>query len=239
MEISELKELVDNYQPNENVLEAVEKISLVGTVGTTASGKTTVMDSAIRSRLSPHLKLVMSDVSRPKRPGEKEGKDYYFREKAQMVDGIKKGIYVQVALIPGGDIYATRPQSYPKDGVGVMAIMGHVISTFRGLPFENMRAAFIVPRSYEDWKKWLAKQAKESNWDKHQLDSRIVEAKQSYEFALSDKWIRFVLNDVPVKAGKRLLQVAAGGTPELEPKARSLAELQLRELKKNNHSLIN
>lgn len=231
METADLKELAENYWPNQEVLKAVEKISLVGTVGATASGKSTVMEKAINLKKPVKMKMILSDVSRAKRPEDEDGKSYHFRDKDQMIRGVKKGIYVQVALMPDGGLYATRPSSYPEDGYGTMAIMSHVIQVFRRLPFKNMRAAFIVPYSYAAWRKWLDKQARDSSWSDNQLAARISEAKQSYEFALSDRWMNFVLNDEPEKAGKRLMQVAVGEVPDLEDKAKKLAGLYLNKIK--------
>lgn len=232
MEYERLSELVKNYRPNEEVHKALGQIELAGTVGASASGKTSIMESAVKSKFKPPIQIVISDTSRPPRENERNGVEYHFWTKEQMLQGISYGRYVQVAISPGGEIYATRPESYPNNGVGTMAIYSHVLNIFRGLPFRRIYASFIVPSSFDSWQAWLSHQANVSSWTGEQFWTRLREAKQSYEFALADNQIKFILNDRIDSAAARLKQVARGETPDDEPLAKNTAHQNLKLLAK-------
>jgi hypothetical protein len=50
--------------------------------------------------------------------------DYFFRKDYdKIVEEMKNGRFVQVAIGSGGDFYATRDSTYPESGIAVMAVM--------------------------------------------------------------------------------------------------------------------
>ena len=231
MNDAELKKLIDSYEPNEEVLKTLSTVSLVGTVGGVAVGKTTTMWAAISSKSDPKMKLVLSDVSRQIRLGEVDGRDYYFLHKPDLIKGLQDGLYVQAALGLSGDIYATSINSYPDaTEIGTMAIWYYALDSFRKLPFKRLDVACIVPQSFELWQAWIKHQANASNWTDEHLKVRHKEAMQSFEYSLADKDMIFILNDSPDAAGERLKQVARGESPDKEATARELAQSYLQKL---------
>lgn len=228
MDAGELRELVANYRPSKNILQAVKNIRLLASVGPSASGKTTIMKELVK--IAPDIHWILADITRPPRPNEQPGIDYIFRTRQEILDDLKQGQLVQVAIGPNNDLYGTRLSGYPAEGIGLMALVPASVKQFRALPIKSMQTAFIVPSSYELWQQWLARQAKDSNWTKQQKESRLNEAKASYEFALSDKDINFVLNDTPADAARRLLQVARGEQPDKETQASAVAAENYRKL---------
>lgn len=220
----DLQKLVEDYRPNTKVLNELGKISFLGVVGATSSGKTTLIDM-LTSR-HPGFKKVISETSRPKRTDSTEAEEYIFRDRQEMIEDIKAGRMVQIALNPTGELYGTRPEDYPTDGTGVMSPMSQVVSIFRSLPFRNVNMAFIVPKSFNDWQIWLKKRPLLPD----ELSKRLKEAKQSYEFALSDSKIKFALNDDLDRTVGRLLQVSQNEVPDDETSARKIAEDNYRQL---------
>jgi len=226
----QLKKLVGNYQPNQKVLAGMANIQILGTVGPSASGKTTLMKALVKAL--PKFKFILDETSRAPRPGEINGQDFLFRTKEEILADLKKGELVQIAIGPNGDLYSTRLSSYPPGGFGVIALVPSAVKEFRRLPIKSFVAAFIVPYKFAVWQGWLAKQAKAGGWTEKKLQSRLAEAKKSHEFALADKNIIFVLNDDIDKAAARLLQIADGQPPNDEIQARTIAEENYAKLLK-------
>lgn len=218
----QLKKLVDGYQPNQKVLAGMANIRVLGTVGPSASGKTTLMKALVKA--SPKFKFILDETSRASRPGEINGQDFLFRAKEEILADLKKGELVQIAIGPNGDLYSTRLSSYPPGSIGVIALVPPAVKEFRRLPIKSFIVAFIVPYKFAVWQGWLAKQAKAGGWIEEKLQSRLAEAKKSHEFALSDKGIHFVLNDNIDRAADRLAQIANGQPPDNESQARTVAQ---------------
>jgi guanylate kinase len=138
------------------------------------------------------LPFVPSDITRPMRQGEVEGIDYNFRKDYEnIISQIQKGEFVQVAIGPGGDFYATLASSYPDSGTATMAVVSDVVPVFRELGFARTISAFIAPPSYEEWIRRMGEHHIAGN----QLLGRLAEAKRSFSFALSDSQTIFILND--------------------------------------------
>ena len=224
----ELREQVNNYQPNKYVLEALKTVAVAATVGPSASGKTTVMYRAIASW--PNVHLILDETSRPPRHHEQQNIDYLFRSREEIIKDMQDGALVQVAIGPNGDLYCTHLRGYPRGGIGAIALIPAAVEQFRNLPFSSFVAAFIVPENYDRWQEWLANQARYSTWTPQQKQKRLEEARESYEFALSDNQIRFVLNDTIEAASDRFMQVARGQDPDDEQKARTIAQTNLERL---------
>lgn len=225
---SKLAQRVASYKPNTRVLAAMRQIKILGTVGPSASGKTSVMKALLK--LSSDFALIVDETTRAPRPGEKSGGEWLFRTVEEVLDDLKKGELVQVAIGPNGDLYCTRLSSYPAGKTGLIPLVPVAAEEFRRLPIGSFITTFIVPESYERWQQWFTRQAQVSAWDKAKKQQRLNEAKDSYKFALTDSKMHFVLNDEVEKAAQRLLQVAQGEELDNEAQAREIAEANYQKL---------
>jgi guanylate kinase len=225
----DIAKLVAGYQPNSEVLEAMKNIRLLATVGPSASGKTTIMNALVKR--DPSFAMVIDETSRAPRYGEINYVDFIFRSREEIVDNVHSGNLVQVALGPNGDFYCTRPTSYPDGGVGLLALVPAAVQQFRVLPIREFNEAFIVPEDFKAWQFWLTNQGVIGKWNEQKMAGRLIEASQSYQFALGDDQIRFVLNDTIDKAAERLHQVGLGQSPDDEERAKKLAAENYERLK--------
>lgn len=217
-----LIKLVASYKPRRAVLDAMASIQVLATVGPSASGKTTIMKALVKD--SPKVKFILDETSRKPRPNEVNGVDFLFRAKEEILEDLKNGELVQIAIGPNSDLYCTRLSSYPARVIGIIALVPPAVKEFQTLPIKSFQAAFIVPKSFEAWQQWLAKQAKIGGWTDEKLQSRLAEAKLSYKFALADKDIRFVLNDDIDRTVSRLQQMLDGQKPSDGEQAKETAK---------------
>jgi guanylate kinase len=221
--LARLPELVKNYQPAPDVLTQIKNLEVLMVIGPSGVGKTTLIENS-------GLAFAPSVTSRPPRPGEQEGTDFYFRtDYDQLVKEINAGRFVQIAVGSGGDFYATKDTSYPSSGVVIKEVMADVTPVFKSLGFKNTISAYITPPSYQDWMSRLA----DHNLNEDQFKKRLAEAQRSLEIGLADSQMHFILADTVETAENQLLHLLAGQTDEnRESQARQAAMNILTELKK-------
>lgn len=212
MEYTELKRMVMEYKPNPDTVQHLGNLHLLMVVGPSGVGKTTLVKAC-------GLPEVIGDASRPPRPGEQNGVEYWFRPEAEMIAEARAGRYVQIAVGSEGDIKATHASSFPAEGCAVFAVAASAVPTFRGLSFAETSTAVIVPPDYESWMQRI----NGHDLSAESLAMRLREAKQSYEFALADESSRFVLNDDIPSAVSRLQSVVRGEVPDRHEDARAVA----------------
>ncbi len=192
--------LIMNYQPAPDVLSHIGNVELLMIIGPSGAGKTTIINQL-------GLPYIPSDVTRAPRVGEKSGMDYYFRsDYDQIIEEIKARRFVQTAVSPSGDFYATKSSSYPVYGTGVMAIVADVIPIFRRLGFSKTISAFIVPPSYDEW----LRRMKNHPVNDDLSSMRLAEARRSLEFALNDQELHLILNDDLSKAVQQVKELMEG-----------------------------
>lgn len=221
MNDEELRQLVEDYQPNEESIKQAANVKLLATVGPSATGKTTLMNALAAK--DPKFQLVVGETTRQPRENEQNGVDMIFRNREEVLEELEAGKLLQIVIGPNGDLYCTRAKNFPTSGTGLFPLIPLGVRQFRALPLKFFAAAFIVPANFELWQKWLGKQAESSGWTAEQLRGRLEEAKQSFDFALADPQIRFVLNDGSPQAINRLQQAANKQVPADEAEARDVA----------------
>jgi guanylate kinase len=192
--LEQLPELKTNYRSAPEVLEHIGGVKLLMLIGPTGVGKSTLINNL-------GLAFVPSDTSRPARPGEKDGIDFNFHsDYSALTADITAGRFVQVAIGPSGDFYATKASSYPKSGFAVMPVVADVVPIFRQLGFKETFSAFITPPSYEEWMSRI----KKHGLTDQEIKKRLPEAIRSLNFALTDATTHFILNDNLDKAAAQI-----------------------------------
>lgn len=181
--ISKLSELQQTYSPNEDVLSQLSHINLIAVVGPTGAGKSTLVRRS-------GLPFVIGDTTRAPRDGEIQGRDYNFRsDLPSLVSEIENGEFVQFVVQRGTEVYGTKASSYPPNGACAMSIVASSLPTFRKLGFSTVTPVYIVPPNHTEWMKRI------SNHRDKDLESRLMEAKESLRVALADSSYVFVVND--------------------------------------------
>jgi guanylate kinase len=214
-----------DYRPNEAVLEKLRGIDFVAIIGPTAVGKTTLINALIGRH--PSIQLIVTDVSRPPRPGERDGIDYHFRSRTEMLERIKRREYVNLAPSLAGDLYASHPDSYPEKGVGIMAVWADAVPYFRTLPFASFTQVYVLPPRWET----LLVRIAERRFTPDQLKGRLLEIIESLQFATSEQNLAFVVNDDLEQAADDLWRIVSGqATKVTQNKGRTIAKELLKQL---------
>jgi guanylate kinase len=89
--------------------------------GPSGSGKSTVIRHLLAAADLP-LRLSVSATTRPPRPGEQDGVDYYFRSRERFEDELRAGGFLEHALVHG-NYYGTlrrEVEPYLAQGTGVI-----------------------------------------------------------------------------------------------------------------------
>lgn len=193
-----------DYKSAPEALERLKQVDFVAVVAPTATGKTTTIKDAIKRW--PEIHMVPNTTSRPARPGEVDGVDYFFRTEEEMQARIARGEYVQVAPKLFGNLYATEPEGYATDGIAVLAVLAEAVPIFRSLPFKSMRTIFMVPPSWDVWQQRL----KTHSFTLNQLEGRIHEAIASLQFGMQDTQTQFLVNDGLEQAAEDFATLAFG-----------------------------
>jgi guanylate kinase len=219
--LRQLPALLKDYKALPQTLERISNINLLMIVGGTGVGKTSII-----KRLG--IPYVVTDTTRPIRPQEINGSDYFFRtDYTQLAKEIKERAFVQVNIFPTGDFYGTRASAYPELGLAVYAVVSNLILQMRGLGFQDTITAFITPPTFLEWMGRLDKY----NVERNQLAKRLEEAKRSFYFAINDAQTHFILNEDIDKAVDQTKMLLVG-TPdkERENAAREAAKKIYEEL---------
>jgi guanylate kinase len=216
-----LPDLVRDYQALPEIIDRIQGIDLLMIIGGTGVGKTSII-----KRLG--IPFVPTDTTRPVRPDEIDGTDYFFRTDYQSVIAeIKERKFVQVAVGPAGDFYGTRASSFPQVGLAVYAVVADAVPTFRQLGFNETISAFVTPPTFIEWMERIDR----NNVESDQLSKRLEEAKRSFYFALNDPQVHFILNDDLDKAVYQTKMLVSGKPDEnRQSLARQAAENIYKEL---------
>src|SRR6266404_2100083 len=209
--IKALPDLVKEYQPLPEVLALIGSIDLLMIIEATGVGKT-----AIIKRLG--IPYVVTDTTRPIRPEEINGSDYFFRtDYEQLISEIRERKFVQVNIFSTGDFYGTRASAYPEVGLAVYAVVSNLIPQMRELGFSETTSAFIVPPTFLEWMDRMDRH----DVEKDQLAQRLQEAKRSFNFALNDSQTHLIYNENLNKAVEQTKALINGQPdPEREAQAR-------------------
>ena len=96
----------------------MNKIKLIAIIGKSASGKDTLFKSVMKN--NPNLNPIIHYTSRPRRPGETDGEEYFFKTKKEFIESMDKGEFFPVTIfndwLYGIDVNSFNPN---KINIGI------------------------------------------------------------------------------------------------------------------------
>ncbi len=166
------------------------------------AGKRTVLER-VRARES-EIAWAVSATTRPPRPGETEGKDYYFLSRAAFEEGVAAGRFVEWAEVHG-NLYGTlkseidRCRETEKDVLLELDVQG--MRSLRRLGHDVV-GVFIVPPSMEELERRLRGRGTDSE---DVIALRLQNARA--EMAARGEFDYIVVNDVVDRAAEDVIAI--------------------------------
>lgn len=146
--------------------------------GPSGVGKTSIIEGVMNK--VRNVVFSVSCTTRPKRPSEVEGRDYFFVDERTFLDMVKRDEFLEWAVVHGH--YYGTPRKFVEDKIknnvnvildidvqGAMTVMKKV---------EDAVFVFIAPPSFDELKKRLLKRGTEKEED---MVKRLEDAKKELE----------------------------------------------------------
>ena len=171
--------------------------------GASGVGKSTVLSMVMQQR--PDLQFSVSATTRPPRPGEIEGVNYYFVTKERFEQMIRQDAFVEYDAHMGN--YYGTPSAQLEEKLA----QGSVFLDIEPVGAFNVRGKrpdavliFIAPPSFEELEKRLRGRGDTTD---EQIAMRLQRA--AWEMEQSEKYDHIVVNDVAQDCADRILKIVA------------------------------
>ncbi|PLV60075.1 guanylate kinase [Thermotoga sp. KOL6] len=170
--------------------------------GPSGAGKTSIIKEVLKS--VDNVVFSVSCTTRPKRPHEEDGKDYFFITEEEFLNRVEKGEFLEWARVHGY-LYGTlrsfveKHLEEGKDVILDIDVQG-ALSVKKSYP----KAVFIyvAPPSYSDLKERILKRGTEKEAD---ILVRLENAK--WELMFMDEFDYLVINKVLSDAVRRVVSI--------------------------------
>jgi guanylate kinase len=171
------------------------------------SGKTTLLQHLLRS--FKDLKFSVSHTTRPPRPGETEGVEYYFTDRGAFMRMADRGEFLEWAEFSGHLYGTTRAFVAQQIGAGRDVILDIDVQGAKQVKaaITEATAIFVLPPSFEELKRRLKDRMLESD---DVIGRRLEIAKREILFYRDYDYI--IINDVLDHSIRLLESIVRAGT---------------------------
>ena len=181
----------------------VEKLVILS--GPSGVGKNTVVDRLVEAA-GGLVERSVTATTRPPRPGEKDGVDYYFLSPQEFERRRAQGEFLECFQVFGtGYWYGTLASDVAQRlAKGVWVVLAIDVQGARALrkQFPDAVTVFLLPPSEEELERRLRQRGTENE---QAIQNRLERAKQ--ELALAERYHYRVVNDIPDRAAQEILQI--------------------------------
>ncbi|MBX4199627.1 hypothetical protein KW789_01915 [Candidatus Saccharibacteria bacterium] len=215
----ELFEKVRSYRTPEVAVQLLNSNPPMIIAGATATGKSSVLK---RIEEISEYRHVITHTTRPPRPGEVDGQNYWFVDEEGMIRLLDDQAMIEVKAVHGDTLYGPAVTSYQAvissghKPILVIDVQG-VEELSKSIP--KQKAFFILPPNFDEWMQRLEKRGQMSSVEKA---SRLNSARLELEEALRQPRFILVTNYDIHRAAHEIL----GGTtdPRIQAQNRELAQ---------------
>ncbi len=171
------------------------------------SGKTSIVRGVLPE--VPQLEFSVSACSRPMRPGEKDGVDYYFMTPDEFRKRIDEDAFLEWEEVYPGSFYGTLRSELDRIWLAGKHVVFDVdvaggLNIKKQYPKQAL-AIFVQPPSLEELEKRLKARNTETP---ESLKKRM--GKAAYELTFADRFDRVIINDNLQTAIEETIQVLRG-----------------------------
>lgn len=194
----EIKQLIKNYKPSQRSIDILKRQKLVIFAGTAGAGKNAIMNEMLKTGMY-HV-IVTSTTREPRENDgvmERDGVDYHFLTTDQALDNLKKGEYVEVAVVHekiNGVLVSELEKAEQNGKQPILDVNVQGVHTFKSLS-DRVVAIFVVPPSYEEWMKRLKSRYDTPEDFEAAWPIRHASAIKELEDALTQPYYHFLINE--------------------------------------------
>jgi guanylate kinase len=175
-------------------------VKLFVVTGPSGAGKGTLIRALIERR--GDLEVAISATTRPQRPGEEDGHDYYFLTEEEFLARIEAGDFLEHVVYVSGQRYGTlRSEVARIHATGRSVVLELETKGARAVRDAEPSAVtiFIAPPSFAELERRLRERATESSGE---IDERLELAREQMQEA--DDFDYVVMNDDVERAVREL-----------------------------------
>ena len=149
------------------------------------AGKSTIVREVLRRGTVPGMELSVSATTRPRRPGEEEGRDYHFLCEEEFEDRKEKGEFAEWAEVHGylyGTLRSTVEEALEGGKVLLLEIDVQGARRIREA-FPDSVSVFVVPPSLDALEERLRRRGRDPEEDiRRRLESAPGELSRASEY---------------------------------------------------------
>lgn len=194
-ELKSFERILKGYRPSIDVIDLLNQLKVVFLVAPAASGRNTIIRNMIMTGKYYYL---ISDTTRKPRINngvpERDGAEYWFKTEKQMLDGLRRGEYIEASIIhdqqvSGASIQELR-NALEKKLIAITDI------DIQGCDFlqdyaRNAENIFVLPPDFDEWMRRMdGRGAMEPSEKKRRLRSAVREISE----ALKRPYFKFLVN---------------------------------------------
>lgn len=191
--------------------------------GPSGSGKDAVLEAMMNApHALPGVEKCVTATTRPPRPGEVHGRDYWFLTREQFERGVAEGRFLEHALY-NGEWYGTpRPWVEERIRAGVDVILKIEVQGARQVK-QNWPSAvlvFLAPPSWEELERRIRSRATD---DEEAIRNRLAIARLEMEAA--SEYTYLIINEVLAEAADALRAIVLAERCRIAPAPEGEAHL--------------
>jgi len=208
----EFERLLKTYSPSQGTIDMLSKIRLVLLCGPTAAGRNTLISLLEETG---HYSMLLSDTTRPKRVNngvlEQHGKEYFFINEEEFINGLKSGQYIEAAIIHDQQVSGAGIKTLEgfvnNDKIALHELEINGVASFLKIKPDST-PIFMLPPSYDVWIQRLKGRGEMSE---EELRRRLVSADHEIRGALNSDKLKFLVNDEIHEFAKRVDDLVRNG----------------------------
>jgi guanylate kinase len=229
---SKLIQKIISYHPSASTIELIQQTPIIFLVGISGAGKDSIKQKLLESGKYHHI---VSHTTRQPRLNrgvmEQDGREYHFIDLAEAERLLDDKAFVEAKMY-SGNLYGTsvaeiqKAQDEGKIALTDIEVQG--VAAYKTLA-PNIKAAFILPPSYEVWQERLKKRYG-GTIDQADYLRRMQTATLELNQLLTTDYYKCFINDSLDKAVAEVDHFATSGKrdPILEAEAREVAKELLK-----------
>lgn len=238
--LEQIRIALETYQPSEETIQLVRKTPIVLLVGVSGAGKDTIKHKLVATG---YYHEFISHTTRPPRSNhgimEQDGVEYHFISLEDSKRMLENGEYVEAKMY-SGKVYGTSVSevraAYNDGKIAVNDIEVQGVAEYRTIS-PGVKAMFIVPPTYEEWRRRLMQRYGSEGADPNELAQRTQTAIDELVHALEVDYYHFIINDSLDRAVHVINEIAHGKDTfnDKDDWSREQAQTLLETIRQHEH----